>query len=163
MGEAADKSAIAEKADKKHLEAKKEADVKEGKAKIAHNKEVAAKKASKDQLAEEAREAALPPAAIPTCSPGECLAADNTCKETNGVSAPFMGADLVHCSDTAPAMDPNSGLAAAGVPPPPPPPPVVPSALCKEEMGKCVADAKCKALCHGSSIAATKTAGCDGS
>lgn len=161
--EADAKKAKAAKADAVYLAAKKEASVKEGKAKNAAQVEKAAKAAAKKKLAAEEKQSKVPPAEIPTCSPGECLDKHNKCQETDGVHAPFMGADLVHCSKTAPAMKPFSGMSWAHIPAPPPPPPVVPSKKCKALEAKCAASLTCGPLLKMDSIKATEAAGCGSS
>jgi len=158
--EADAKKAVAAKADADYLTAKKEADVKEGKAKTAEKVLKAAQAASKKKLAAEEKQSKIPPAEIPTCSYGECLDKKNKCQKTGTGKAPFMGADLVHCSDTKPAEAPYSGMSWAHIPAPPPPPPVVPSAACVATRKKCGADKDCAPLMKMDSIKATKTAGC---
>merc|ERR1719453_572242 len=158
--EADKKRAIAAKADAVYLTAKKEADVKEGKAKVAAKKEKASKAASAKKLKAEEKQSKIPPAEIPTCGPGQCLDKKNKCQDTNGVSAPFMGSDLVHCADKAPAMEPYSGMSWAPIPPPPPPPPVVPSAKCVALKKACAKKKDCDALLKMDSIKATEKAGC---
>lgn len=61
----------------------------------------------------------------------ECLGKDGTCKKVTD-KGPYMGEDLVSCSDTKPAEQHYAGLAWAGIPPPPPIEPIpAPSAACK--------------------------------
>merc|ERR1719453_2789591 len=120
--------------------------------------DAALKAASAKKLKAEEKQSKIPPAEIPTCGPGQCLDKKNKCQDTNGVSAPFMGSDLVHCADKAPAMEPYSGMSWAHIPPPPPPPPVVPSAKCVALKKAC--KGACAALLKMDSIKATEKAGC---